>query len=82
MHVVAIYYWIYGEAVLFRGGSIIPVQSSPPPRQLCTGVKEHYCPQNNTAGRQYYTGTKLPGGGGAAGLYRYITASPEQNCPP
>ena len=27
-----------------------------------TGVKEHYCPQNNTAGRQYCTGTKLPGG--------------------
>ena len=22
----------------------------------------HYCPQNNTAGRQYYIGTKLPGG--------------------
>ena len=30
------------------------------------GVKEHYCPQNNTAGGQYYTGTKLPGGGGGA----------------
>ena len=50
-------------------------------RQYYTGVKEHYCPQNNTAGRQYYTGTKLPGGGGA-GMYLYITASPEQHCPP
>ena len=44
--------------------------------EATTGVKEHYCPQNNTAGRQYYTGTKLPGGGGGAGMYRYITASP------
>ena len=38
MQVVAIYYWIYGEAVSFRGGSNIPVHSFPPPRQLCTGI--------------------------------------------
>ena len=39
---------------------------------LYTGVKEHYFPQNNIAENNI-----IPAVG--AGIYRYVTASPEQN---
>ena len=46
MQVVAIYYWFYGEAVLFRGGSNIPAHSCPPAALY----------RYNIASRQYYSG--------------------------